>query len=153
MRRAPTPTSGAAPANPPCTLDAHTTRRDEHIVMTPDSAWRQWKGAVRGLAAAEELHQQTRAIWLQVLLEGFEQRRLDADGDGRDVTTKEALAMLGLPCKDCLAPVPPNCGGHTVVNGREGDTYQLYAICGKAAIDPTAGDMPQLFALPEAVKR
>jgi hypothetical protein len=121
--------------------------------MTPDSAWRQWKGAVRALRTAEQTHAQARAIWLQVLLDGFDQRRFDADNDGRDVTSKRALAALGLPCKDCLAPVPPDCSGHTVVNGREGDTYQLYAMCGKAAIDPTAADgMPALFVMPEPVK-
>jgi hypothetical protein len=123
-------------------------------MMTPDSAWRQWRGAVRDAKAAETREQQARAMWLQVLLEGFDQRRQDADADGRDVVTNKALAELGLPCKDCLAPVPAGCSGHTVVNGREGDTYQLYAICGKKAINPTeAPAMPQLFTLPEPVTR
>lgn len=122
--------------------------------MTPDSAWRQWRGAVRDARAAEQKEQQARAIWLQVLLDGFEQRRQDADADSRDVQSKKALAELGLPCKDCLAPVPANCGGHTIVNGREGDAYQLYAICGKAAINPVeAPAMPTLFTMPEPVTR
>jgi hypothetical protein len=122
--------------------------------MTPDSAWRQWRGAVRDLKTAEDRQTQARAIWLQVLLDGFEQRRQDADTDGREAGTKRALAELGLPCKDCLAPVPADCSGHTVVNGREGDVYQVYAICGKKAIDPTeAPAMPTLFMLPEPVQR
>lgn len=117
--------------------------------MTPDSAWRQFRGAVRDLRAAEEREKAARAVWLQVLLEGFTQRRLDADADGRDVTSRKALGELGLPCTDCLAPVPANMSGHTLVNGREGDVYQLYAVCGKKAIDPVAtGDMPQLYTLP-----
>jgi hypothetical protein len=122
--------------------------------MTPDSAWRQWRGAVRDLAAADQRHEQARAVWLQVLLEGFQERREDADVAGLDVTSHKALAELGLPCKDCLAPVPPNCSGHTVVNGRTDDTYKLYAVCGKKAIDPTtAPAMPQLFNLPAPAVR
>ena len=117
--------------------------------MTPDSAWRQWRGAERDLKAAEAKQQAARAVWLQVLLEGFDGRRSDAHADGRDVTSKKALAELGLPCKDCLAPVPENMSGHTLINGREGDQFQLYAICGKKAIDPVeAGDMPQLYTMP-----
>jgi hypothetical protein len=122
--------------------------------MTPDSAWRQFRGATRDLRAAEEREKAARAIWLQVLLEGFDARRLDADADGRDVSSKKAIAELGLPCRDCLAPVPPNLSGHSLVNGRDGDTFKLYAVCGKAAIDPVAtSTMPALYTMPEPGSR
>lgn len=124
-------------------------------MITPDSAWRNWRGAVRAMQRAEETLAGARAVWLQTLLEGFEQRRLDADAAGHDVTSKKALAALGLPCKDCLAPVPENCSGHTIVNGREADaTYKLYATCGKAAINPVlVHTMPELFTLTEAASK
>lgn len=121
--------------------------------MTPDSAWRQWRGAKRDADRAEQNLAAARAIWLQTLLEGFQQRRDDADTAGHDVTSRKALAELGLPCKDCLAPVPANMSGHTMVNAREADaTYKLFATCGKAAIDPTKVGMPALFIVPEVTK-
>ena len=78
--------------------------------MTPDSAWRQWKGAVREQAAAETKLVQARAVWLQTMLEGFEERRRQAAADGLDVTTKDALVALGIPCIDCLTPAPKATG-------------------------------------------
>lgn len=121
--------------------------------MTPDSAWRQWRGAVNAFNRAEQILAEARAVWLQTMLDGFDERRRNAHAEGHDVTTKKALAALGLPCKDCLAPVPPNASGHTIVNGREGDVYQVYAVCGAKAIDPTARPMPALFELAETAKK
>lgn len=128
----------------------HILLRGHPTVMTPDSAWRQWRGAVNAHARAEENLTSARAIWLQTLLDGFQERLHEATADGLDTSSKKVLAALGLPCRDCLAPVPANCSGHTVVNGRDGDVYQLYAICGKAAIDPTRPEgMPDLFTVTE----
>lgn len=114
-------------------------------VITADSAWRQWKGAVRDARNAEQRLAESRAIWLRTLFEGFEERRRDADAAGHDITSKDALIALGIPCVDCLAPAPKGAG-HRIVNSRDQeDGYQTYAQCGKKSIDPTAGPMPELY--------
>lgn len=115
-------------------------------MITPDSAWRQWRGALRDFRAAEEKLKQARAIWLQTLFEGFEQRRRDADAAGLEVGTKEALIALGIPCIDCLAPAGK---AHRIVNSRdEQATYKTYATCGGVSVDPTVIGMPELFREP-----
>lgn len=116
-------------------------------MITPDSAWRQWKGALRDARNAEDKLKQARAIWLQTLFDGFEQRRRDADAAGLEVGTKDALIALGIPCVDCLAPA--GRAGHRIVNSRdEQAVYKTYATCGSVSVDPTVLDMPTLFHEP-----
>lgn len=113
--------------------------------ITADSAWRQWKGAVRDHRTAELRLAESRSIWLRTLMEGFEERRREADAAGNDIASKDALIALGIPCVDCLAPAGKGAG-HKIVNSRDEEAgYQTYATCGKKSIDPTAVPMPELY--------
>lgn len=101
--------------------------------MTRDSAWRQWKGATRDLHRAEQRKREARDTYLIVLLQEFDQRRAEADVAGEDIQSDDAMAMLGLPCVDCLEPYAGS--GHEVVRQQEG-TFRLFAKCGRAAREP-----------------
>lgn len=101
--------------------------------MTRDSAWRQWKGATRDLTRAEQRKREARDTYLIVLLQEFEQRRAAADEAGDDINSDDALAVLGMPCVDCLEPYTGS--GCEVVRSEVG-TYRLYAKCGRAAREP-----------------
>lgn len=112
---------------------------NQHIIMPPDSAYRQWKGAVRDLATAEERVRQTRSFWAQNMLAEFELRRAAADQEGLDVRDNKILFSIGVPCVDCLTIAT---GGHSIIFGGPKNQFPVWAECGKAPINPTAVDMP-----------
>lgn len=101
--------------------------------MTRDSAWRQWKGTCRDLARMHQKKAEARDTYLIVLLQEFEQRRAAADEAGDDINSDDALAVLGMPCVDCLEPF--EVVGHEVVRSESG-TFRLYAKCGGSAREP-----------------
>lgn len=101
--------------------------------MTRDSAWRQWKGACRDLARMQQKKTEARDTYLIVLLQEFELRRAAADEAGGDIQSDDGLAVLGMPCIDCLEQYEPI--GHRVVRVETG-TYRLYAQCGGTAREP-----------------
>jgi hypothetical protein len=111
------------------------------ILMPDDSAYRQWKGAVRDLANAEERVRQAKSTWLTNMLGHFELRRAAADQEGQDVRNNRVLFALGVPCMDCLTIAGPH-SGHTITFGGAGHMFPVWANCGKAALDPTTTDMP-----------
>lgn len=113
--------------------------------MTPDSAWRQYRGATRDLATAELRLHEARNVWLTTLLEEFAARLAKADEAGQDVKSKTVLAKLGIPCSDCLLPVPDKGSGHSIVYGGADARFKVWATCGKAAVDPTQADMPEVI--------
>lgn len=115
--------------------------QNQHIIMAPDSAYRQWKGAVADLARAEERVQQARSFWLQNMLADFELRRAAADQDGADVRNHAVLFGLGVPCVDCRSIAGPR-SGHTITFGGAGAPFPVWANCGKGPIDPTTDPMP-----------
>lgn len=111
------------------------------IIMPPDSAWRQWRGAVRDLANAEERVRQGRATWVTNMLGDFELRRAAADQEGLDVRNQAVLFSLGVPCVDCLTIAGPR-SGHAITFGGQSNMFPVWANCGKAPIDPTTAEMP-----------
>lgn len=117
------------------------TNPQQHMMMMPDSAYRQWRGAARDLANAEERLLQARSIWLQNMLADFELRRHAADEAGQDVRNHKVLFSLGVPCVDCKSIAGPN-SGHAITFGGTGQPWPVWAECGKASIDPTKTDMP-----------
>jgi hypothetical protein len=109
--------------------------------MPDDSAWRQWKGAVRDLAAAEARVKQTQSYWVQNMLAQFELRRHAADLDGLDIRDPKVLLTLGVPCIDCHTIAGPRTG-HKVTFGGPQNQFPVWAECGMAPIDPTVANMP-----------
>lgn len=147
-------------------------------LMPPDSAWRQYRTAATERAAlaakttrakkkdwaaeqaaerAEQQEDHTAAIWLQVLLEGFEERRETHRLDGKDAAgllhDRRGLADMGLPCADCLLPVPYDFADHdySVATDEERKTFPVIARCGKIRVDPIGKPMPPLIS-PKAVR-
>lgn len=113
----------------------------QHITMPDDSAWRQWRGAVRDLANAEEKAKQAQAYWVQNMLAQFELRRAAADQQGADVRNHKVLFGLGVPCIHCHTIAGPQ-SGHGITFGGAQNQYPVWAECGKAPINPTQVDMP-----------
>lgn len=113
----------------------------QHIIMPPDSAYRQWKGAVRDLAAAEAKVKQTQSFWVQNMLADFELRRAAADIEGLDIRNNAVLLTLGVPCVDCHTIAGPR-SGHAITFGGPQNQFPVWAECGKAAINPTEVAMP-----------
>lgn len=109
--------------------------------MPLDSAWRQYRGAVRDLAAQQTKTQGARNTWLTVMLEAFEERRAEAKDAGLDVNDPKALLTLGVPCADCLRIAGRN-QGHKITIGGAGSQWPVYAECGRAPVNPTTDDMP-----------
>lgn len=136
-----------------------TSGPNQQIVMTPDSAFRQWKNAVLDLRRAEERVAQNRAgalgdiaradervtqarsFWVQNMLADFESRRAAADLEQLDVRSHAVLFSLGVPCIDCCG-IAVSRTGHTIKFGAAGTVFPVWAVCGKPAIDPTTDPMP-----------
>jgi len=130
-------------------------------LLTPDTAWRQWKNAAityNTLKAREEADplkdghkrdtdtakanlEQARAIWLQTMLSHFERRRLDAADSGHPATTDKELKSLGLPCISCLKVSTDGSTAHKVKRD-ETKLYPVWAECNGSPIDPTVDKMP-----------
>lgn len=131
-------------------------------LLTPDSAWRQWKSAVASRVALTEREEadphkdghgrdtdtatrnehQARAVWLTTMLEHFG-RRVEAHSEaGHDVTSDKALRSLGLPCADCLMVADEKDRGHKIVRDPS-KLFTVWASCGAEAADPRLVPMPQ----------
>lgn len=111
------------------------------ILMPADSAWRQWRGAARDLAAAEARAKQAQSFWVQNMLGEFELRRAAADQEGLDIRNHQVLFTLGVPCIHCHTIAGPRTG-HSITFGGAQNQFPVWAECGKAPIDPTQADMP-----------
>lgn len=105
--------------------------------MTRDSAWRQWKGAVRDLNRAIDRKDASRGVYLTVLFHEFETARAAAKEAGRDITSKTAMAEFGLPCVDCVQAYT-EMSGHEIVEQAvaSGSPYGVFARCGKPTVEP-----------------
>lgn len=108
--------------------------------MAEDSAWRQWRGAMRDLENARTKAKQTRDIWLQNLLGHFEVRRAAARERGEDTTEPTVLWAIGVPCAHCLTIAGAQSGHKLVVGGA--NSWPYWAECGAKAIDPKTAAMP-----------
>jgi hypothetical protein len=130
-------------------------------LLTPDTAWRQWKrarqewltlkaredadplkdGHKRDTDKAAANMKQASATWLQTMLEHFERRRLDAVESGRPAASDKELKALGLPCIDCLKVSTEGSTAHKVRRD-ESKLYPVWATCGGSGIDPIVDPMP-----------
>lgn len=132
-------------------------------LLTPDSAWRQWRNTKQLLGQLTTIERedpfvpgrqqnvdrvkaqlgQARAVWLQTMLEHFERRRLAAHEEGKiDITSVRGLKSLQVPCKDCLTVTAANDGSHKLVRDEKA-LYPVVATCGaEEAIDPLTAEMP-----------
>lgn len=131
-------------------------------LLTPDSAWRQWRntkhlleqltvveaddpyvpGSQQNVDRVKAQLDQARAVWLQTMLEHFERRRLHAHENGADVMSMRGLKALQVPCKDCLTVTAANDGSHKLVRDEKA-LYPVVATCGaEEAIDPLTAEMP-----------
>lgn len=130
-------------------------------LLTPDSAWRQWRnakhlhgqltdverddpfvpGSQQNVDRVKAQLDQARAVWLQTMLEHFERRRMAAHENGADVTSMRALKALQVPCKDCLTVTVPGDVSHKLTRDEKA-LYPVVATCGGEAIDPLTAEMP-----------
>lgn len=131
-------------------------------LMTPDSAWRQWRNTVNdrrehehratsdtsyapGVQAdadrATTAETQARATWLQTILEHFSRRHAEASELGKDVTTERGLKSLHVPCVDCLKTAGPKDRSHKIIHD-DTKRYPTWASCGMTPVDPTTEPMP-----------
>lgn len=132
-------------------------------LLTPDSAWRQWRSAVhlfnqltlterddpfvpgsqKNVDRVKAQVEQARAVWLQTMLEHFERRRMEAHEDGRvNVNSTVGLKSLRVPCKDCLKVADAGDKIHKLIRDEKA-LYPVVASCGtEEAIDPLTAEMP-----------
>lgn len=131
-------------------------------LLTPDTAWRQWRNAAATratLKAKEETdphrigatadtdraianEHQARATWLITMLEHFGRRVEETAEAGHDVTSAKALRGLGLPCADCLTVADEKSATHKIMRD-ETKQFTVWASCGGNPIDPLTTAMPQ----------
>lgn len=110
--------------------------------MPLDSAWRQYKGAVRDRDRLEVKVEQARQMWERVLLEQMLERVAHArDELGLDITDTKVLLRLGVPCTTCLTIVTAKTRGarHKLFLGGP-DAPAVYAECDGQPLSPAADD-------------
>lgn len=122
--------------------------------MPLDSAWRQYKGAVRDRDRLEQKVDQARQMWERVLLEQMLERIEQArDELGLDVADTKVLLRIGVPCTTCLTIVTTKTRGRHKLFVGGADSPAVYAECNddqpiNPADDtvamPTWPDMPKV---------
>jgi hypothetical protein len=120
-------------------------------MLTLETAWRNYRGAARDQAAAEEKLQGSRQAWAHTLLEQMAERYETAREElGLDVTKEKVLLQIGVPCITCLKVISGRRDGHGLFVGGADSAAPAYAECDSPVIDPSTADMPVWPALPKA---
>lgn len=120
-------------------------------LLTLETAWRNYRGAVRDQAGAEEKLLGSRNAWGRTLLDQMAERYEKArDELGLDVAQVKVLLQIGVPCLHCLKIIVKSDRFHSVFIGGADAAAPAYAECGADPIDPAQAEMPVWPALPKA---